>query len=127
MTTATATYFRTQVESATPLQRVVMLYDGALHFLERSASCMRGHDYENATIYNIRAQNIVMELQGSLNMQEGGDLSVRLHALYAYFLKRMISANTSRSPEQLDEVSRSIGEIRESWAALEAGNNTEGK
>lgn len=126
MSTATATYFRTQVESATPLQRVVMLYDGALTFLGRAAASMRERDYENATIYNIRAQNIVMELQSSLNMGDGGELSAKLHALYSYFLRRMISANTARDPEQLDGVARSLGEMRGSWAALEAGTNTEG-
>jgi flagellar protein FliS len=129
MTTATATdtYFRAQVESASPLQRVVMLYDGAITFLEDAARQMELRDYEAAPLLNIRAQNIIMELQGVLNMEEGGELSRRLHSLYAYFLRRMIAANIRRDPAMLLEVADRMKEMRESWNTLAAGdNNTEG-
>jgi flagellar secretion chaperone FliS len=123
MTTATATdtYFRNQVESATPLQRVVMLYDGAISLLEESARSMRARDYESAPLLNIRAQNVIMELQGSLNMKAGGELSSKLHALYAYFLRQLIAANSKRDPEMLSGVSAHLREIRESWAELASG------
>ncbi len=131
MTTATATatdtYFRAQVESASPLQRVVMLYDGAVSFLEDAARQMDLRDYEAAPLLNIRAQNIIMELQGVLNIKEGGDVATRLHALYAYFLRRLIAANSKRDSAALLEVAERMKEMRGSWAALAAGeNNTEG-
>jgi len=129
MTTATATdtYFRAQVESASPLQRVVMLYDGAINFLEDAARQMEMRDYEAAPLLNIRAQNIIMELQGVLNMNEGGELAARLHSLYAYFLRRLIAANSRRDPAMLLEVADRMKEMRESWNTLAAGdNNTEG-
>ena len=121
MSNATAAYLMNRIESATPAQRVVMLYDGAVNFAEKVAGCMREKDYENATIYNIRAQNIIMELQGSLNMQEGGDLSPRLHGLYSYFLRRLINANSARSPEAVESVIASLRELREAWETIEAG------
>ena len=131
MTTATAmatdTYFRAQVESASPLQRVVMLYDGAVSFLEDAARQMDLRDYEGAPLLNIRAQNIIMELQGVLNMREGGELAQRLHTLYAYFLRRLITANTKRDAGMLLEVAERMKEMRESWATLADGSNeTEG-
>ena len=125
MTTATATdtYFRAQVESASPLERVVMLYDGAITFLEDAARQMNNGDYKEAPLLNIRAQNIVMELQGVLNMNEGGELSARLHSLYAYFLRRMIAANSRRDPAMLLEVAERMREMRGSWAALADGES----
>ena len=127
MTTATAatdTYFRAQVESATPLQRVVMLYDGAIYFLEDAARQMQNRDYEAAPLLNIRAQNIIMELQGVLNMQEGGELSAHLHKLYSYFLRRLITANSKRDSGILLEVSERMKEMREAWNTLANGENT---
>lgn len=129
MTTATATdtYFRMQVGSASPLQRVVLLYDGAISFLEDAARQMTLHDYEGAPLLNIRAQNIIMELQGVLNMKEGRDVAARLHAIYAYFLRRLIAANSKRDPGMLMEVAEHMREMRGSWAALAAReNNMEG-
>lgn len=120
MNNATATYLKDRIESASPAQRVVMLYDGAIRFGDKAAACMREKDYENATIYNIRAQNVIMELQGSLNMREGGDLSARLHGLYSYFLRRLMSANSSRSAETIDSVLGSLRDLRESWEAIES-------
>ncbi len=127
MTTATATdtYFKNQVESATPLQRVVMLYDGAISFLEDAEQQMRAHDYEAAPLLNIRAQNIIMELQGVLNMKEGGELSAKLHSIYAYFLRRLITANSKRDPGILGEVVEQLKEMRGSWAELAARQNPE--
>ena len=128
MTTATATdtYFRNQVESATPLQRVVLLYDGAISFLENSAEKMRARDYESAPLLNIRAQNIIMELQGSLNLQAGGELAARMHALYAFFLRRLITANSKRDAGMLKEVAGQLRELRGSWAELAERDDTEG-
>jgi flagellar protein FliS len=127
MSTATATYFRNRIESATPAQRVVMLYDGAVTFAENAARCMAERDYENATVYNIRAQSVIMELQNSLNLQEGGDLAARLYGLYSYFLKRLMKANLARNPEMINVVMCNLKELREAWEQIEAGVGAEVK
>jgi flagellin-specific chaperone FliS len=60
-------------------------------------------------------------------MKEGGDIAARLHTIYAYFLRRLIAANSKRDPAMLLEVAERMKEMRESWAILAAGeNNTEG-
>lgn len=122
MPTATETYFKSQVESATPLQRVVMLYDGAVSFLEDAERSMAARDYEAAPLLNIRAQNILMELQGSLDLSQG-ELPAKLHALYSYFLRRLVAANSRRDPALIREVIKGLVELRDSWNALATGEN----
>ncbi len=117
ITAQTKTYLKNEIESATPLKRVVMLYDGAVSFLTEAREKMEYKKYTEATIANIRAQNIIAELKNSLNM-EYGELPARLDRLYSYFIKKMISANIERDPKALEEVIKSLKEVRSSWSQL---------
>jgi len=115
--TAINTYIKNEIETSTPLQRVVMLYDGVICFLEEAKDMMINKKYTEATISNIRAQNIITELKNSLNM-EYGELPERLNRLYSYFLKRLISANIERNPQIIDEVLKSFKDIKDTWDKL---------
>ncbi len=110
-------YLKSEIETASPLKRVVMLYDGAIYFIEDAKEKMSAKKYTDATISNIRAQNIISELKSSLNM-DYGDLPERLNALYSYFLKKLISANMERKIEFLEEVLKHLAELRNSWNEL---------
>lgn len=110
-------YLKNEIEAASPLKRVVMLYDGAIYFLEDVKEKMNLKKYTEATISNIRAQNIISELKSSLNM-EYGELPQRLNGLYSYFIKKLISGNMERKTEHIEEVLKHIKELRESWNTL---------
>ena len=62
--------------------------------------------------------NILGGLQGSLDMERGGDVANNLSNLYDYMMRRLVEANTVNDPAVLDEVSRLMGEIREAWIAI---------
>lgn len=117
----TQTYLKTQIENATPLERVIMAYDGAISFLESAKELMETKRFTDATIANIRAQNIITELKMSLNM-ECGEISQRLANLYSYFLKRLISANLERNPSHIDEVIKHLRELRQAWEEISKQN-----
>lgn len=121
-TKLTQTYLKNQIENASPLERVVMAYDGAISFLESAKELMEIKKFTDATIANIRAQNIITELKMSLNM-EAGELSQRLANLYSYFLKKLISANLERNSSHIDEVIRHLKELREAWQEISKQNN----
>ena len=72
-------YRKVATQTATPGQLVLMLYDGALRFLEQART---GFDFKdpvqfNQTINNniLRAQAIIHEMNASLIMQAGGEVA----------------------------------------------------
>jgi flagellar protein FliS len=118
-------YKQVATQTAPPGQLVLMLYEGTIRFLERSLTGFEMEDSveRNSAISNnlLRAQDILRELDGSLNMEAGGELSQTLRALYQYFDRRLTESNLHKTDEGIKEVIRRVGELREAWAAMLQG------
>ncbi|MCX7905454.1 MAG: flagellar export chaperone FliS [Elusimicrobiales bacterium] len=110
-------YLKNQIETATPLERVVLAYEGAITFLNLAKNLMEAKKFTDATIANIRAQNIITELKMSLNM-EAGEISHRLSNLYSYFIKKLISANLERNVNHIEEVLKHMMDLKKSWEEI---------
>jgi flagellar protein FliS len=115
-----AAYRKTAVETASPLDLILMLYDGALRFLERGRAAMERRDLSEQNESLTRAQAILTELAVCLNMEQGGEVAANLLGLYGYMSNRLVEANVSDDPKAVQEVARLLGELRESWATLAA-------
>jgi flagellar protein FliS len=115
-------YRQVAAQTATPGQLVLMLYDGALRFLERARQAF-GHDDPlefNLTINNnlLRAQAIINELNLALNMEVGGEFSMTLRRLYNYMDRRLQESNQYKQEEGIVEVIRRLTILREAWAEM---------
>ncbi len=114
-------YRRNAVLGASPIKLVVMLYDGALRFMEATKRAMADHDLYKQNEQMLRAQNIVVELMSTLDMDKGGEISSNLLSLYTYVLEQLIEANVNDSPEHIDRASKVMSELRDGWVQLERG------
>lgn len=118
MTTGTngyQAYRRTQIETAPPEQLILMLYDGAIRFARNGRRALEDGDRQKAHAALTRAQDVISELIGSLDMEAGGELAANLYRLYRYIYQRLVQANVQKSVEPIDEVVRLVGELREGW------------
>ena len=102
--------------TASPARLVVMLYDGAIRFLRQSAAAMRDGDRELARNRMRRAEAIIDELNGSLDLSHG-ELPERLQSIYLFCKRHLIDANLHADPTAIDTVARLLAELRESWDA----------
>lgn len=112
-------YQKNAVNGASPLQLVIMLYDGALRFFETSKAMMLQKDIDKQNHYFKKAQAIVMELMSCLDMDKGGDVSTNLLSLYNYILQQSVEANLTDDPVKVDECIRILSELRGSWVEIE--------
>jgi flagellar secretion chaperone FliS len=115
-------YRKVATQTATPGQLVLMLYDGALRFLEQAKT---GFDYQdpvqfNQTINNniVRAQAIIHEMNASLNMQAGGEVASNFRRLYNYFYRRLTEANRKKQMAPIEETISRLRVMRDSWAKM---------
>lgn len=115
-----SSYRQTQVQSRTPLELVVMLYDGTLKFLNVAREAIERRDLVARRDAVSRALAIISELQSTLNMAEGGEIAVRLDALYAFANERILLAVQQNSVVPLDEAIRVIETLRDSWVTIAA-------
>lgn len=113
-----SSYRQTQVQSRTPLELVVMLYDGALKFLNVAREAIERHDLVARRDAVSRALAIISELQSTLNMTDGGEIAQRLDALYGFANERILLAVQQNSTAPLDEAIRVLETLRDSWVAI---------
>jgi flagellar protein FliS len=124
--TSWKSYRQIATQTAPPGQLVLMLFDGALHSLERA---LAGFDYsdpreKNQTVHNNlqRAVNIIRQLNNSLNIEAGGKLAETLRNLYHYFDRRIVESNFRKQREGVDEVLVHLKKLRDAWAAMLAND-----
>lgn len=116
-------YRESAVMTASPVQLVVMLYDGANRFLQRATILHdQGQKIEAGTAIG-RAQAIVEELLATLDVERGGDIAPRLQGIYVFCLSQMSDAHLKQDPAPLREVMRLLSELRDSWQQLAAQQN----
>lgn len=116
-------YQKGAIGGASPLQLVVMMYDGALRFMEQGKHAMKLRDLEKQNYYLLKAQKIVMELTACLDMEQGGEIAQNLLALYGYVVNELMDANIKDRSEGIDRSIRVISDLRESWVQLESAAN----
>lgn len=112
-------YRKTAVQTASPLQLVIMLYDGALKFLDKGKCAMReGNRFEQNQNLQ-KAQRIVTELTACLDMAKGGEVAKNLFSLYTFIGDQLIEANLTDSEDGIEHSIRVLSELRSSWVELE--------
>lgn len=124
MARAAQTYYQTHVQSQSPLELVVMLYDGAIRFMRAAADAMDRRDLVAKGEAMSRALRIVSELQNTLNMREGGAIALSLDDLYTYITGRLVEANVAADPAPVRESIRLMSQLREAWAQIASPNGS---
>lgn len=107
-------YQQNQVNTASPGELTLMLYKGALRFINASITAVEKKNIEDASNFNLRAQDIIRELMVTLNFDYA--LSKQLVSLYDYMLRRLIEANVKKDTEILIEVRGFCEELATTWA-----------
>src|SRR5688572_6009930 len=115
-------YQQTQVQSRSPLELVVLLYDGAIRFMTEAREAMGRRDLVAKRDAISRSMAIIGELHATLNMNEGGQIAVSLDALYSYVNARLLDANMKGDVGAIDESIKLIGQLREAWAHIAASS-----
>lgn len=108
---ARARYLRDRVMTATPAQRIVMMYDRLSLDLTQAATA---EDPAAAGTHLGHAMTIVAELQGSLD-STGGPAAQNLSSLYAYLLRELVAIRGG-DLSKLPPVSEIVSNLRATWA-----------
>jgi flagellar protein FliS len=115
---AAQAYRRVESESRSPLELVVMLYDGALRFLsEASGAAARGDLRARAHAVS-RTLAIIAELQNTLDLDKGGAVADQLDDLYTYITSRLLDVALKQDVTAIDEAHRLLTPVRDAWSQI---------
>lgn len=112
-------YKKVDVSTASQNRLVVMLYDGAIKFLETAVLAMdKKHGTEEVHNNILKAQEIIYELLASLNY-EAGEIAERLASIYTYMNQKLTEGNISKTKPPLLEVIKYLKELKTAWEGVE--------
>ncbi|MBR3206199.1 MAG: flagellar export chaperone FliS [Bacillus sp. (in: Bacteria)] len=108
-----AAYQKNSIETATPAELTLMLYEGCLKFIRLAKHGIQKEDAEMRTLNLKKAQNIIQELNVTLNRTY--DVSKSMASMYDYIYRRLIEANLQNDEEILNEVEQYVTDFRDAW------------
>lgn len=111
-------YKATQVNTADQGKLILMMYDGAIKFVEIAKSKLKENDIAGKGVYISKAEAVISELMASLNMEQGGEIATSLEQLYAFMNSQLRIANVNKDIKPLDIVLKILGELREAWMKI---------
>lgn len=106
-------YRQNAVNTATPGELTLMLYDGCLKFIRLAKEAINNNDIQAKNTNIQKAQNIITELMVTLDMKY--EISKQMMPLYDFVRRKLIEANVKNSLQSLEEAETIVREFRDTW------------
>lgn len=104
---------KNKIFTATKEELTLMLYEGALKFCNQAIIAIENKKINDANNKIVKAQNVIRELQITLNKEY--EIAIEFDRMYNYIYTRLIDANIKKDINILNEVSYIIREFRDTW------------
>ena len=114
-------YKEVGVKTASQGKLIVMLYEGAVKHLDEAISLIDENGKIDASRIESygnhlqKVQDIITELQCSLDMEKGKDIAKNLMSLYIFFNKELMQANINHDKKILSDIRKMLSDLKDSW------------
>jgi len=108
-------YLENMVKTASPAKIVQLLYEKAIEHLNESEKLLEEGNYVQFSERVGKAQDIITELNLSLDMEKGGEIAKNLRVLYTYMYRELVEAVLKKDKAKLLEVRGMLSDLLETW------------
>ena len=105
-------YQTNNITTATPEKLMIMLFDGAIQFLQKAKTAIDEKNFQERATNIDGARKIIRELMRTIDLENGNDVSKQLFRLYNKMAMKLIKANVSKNVGLIDEVVEDLSNIR---------------
>lgn len=109
-------YQNNSIMTASPGELTLMLYNGAIKFVNQGIEAIEKKDINKAHEYIMRAQDIIEELQVTLDMEY--EIAQQIEPLYVFIKELLVQGNIHKDITKLQEANELIREFRDMWQDL---------
>ncbi|QEK11329.1 flagellar export chaperone FliS [Crassaminicella thermophila] len=106
-------YKQNNIMTAPPQELTLMLYNGAVKFVNQAILFIEQKNIQKSHEAIIRANDIITELNATLDMKY--EVSKGLRAIYDFISEKLVDANIKKDKGILEEVLPLITELRDTW------------
>ena len=109
----TLAYKNNSIQTASPAELTLMLYDGAIKFCNIALAGLEQNDIQKANTNIIKAEKIINEFRATLDFKY--PVAKDFDMVYDYIYRRLVDANIHKDSEILEEALGYIREMRDTW------------
>jgi flagellar protein FliS len=120
VTRALRGYRTTQAQTSSPLELVVLLYDGALRFLADAERALAARDLSARATAVSKTLAIVNELRNTLDLAKGGDVAAELDRLYDFVQDCLLRVTRDHDATALADAQRVLASLADAWRTIAA-------
>lgn len=102
-------------------RQVVMLYDGAIRFVQQAMEAIEKRDYETRYHKLMRVSDIITGLQACLDFESGGAVAKMLYDFYAALDLRIFAIHRTNDLEACKQVIADLKKMRDAWDRIDRG------
>ena len=119
-----ANYQKVQATTATPGQRVILVYKGISSNIKQAINHILASKDDPSKLVEannaiLLAQQLIQELQMALDKENGGEIAKNLEELYIFWYDHLADGNIKKDTKMLRDVLNMVKEMTESWVAAE--------
>lgn len=122
---ALSAYGKIAGAEANPLTQIVMLYDGAIKFLHKTANDIESGDIEAKAEHSNRALDIINYLQSILDYERGGDAAPVLDHLYRSITVLVLKASANLDAAMMRQAAELLMPVRDAWETNAKSNTAQ--
>lgn len=115
---ATHTYREINVRSASQVELVIMMYDMIIEDVHHATNAIAGGNIEARTDAVKHAMSVLEQLQGTLNMNLGGEAARNLDAFYSIARAKLLEAHIKCSAELMRAQAELFADLRAAWKQI---------
>lgn len=108
-------YKQSVTVTATPIDLIIMLYEGAIDSIDKSVTAINNKDIHTKIRYIDKSIKIIEELLYSLNLEIGGEIAINLQDLYLHMMLELTIANGLNDASKARHVESLLKELLEGW------------
>lgn len=110
---AAMAYKNNSIQTASPAELTLMLYEGAIKFSNIAIMAIENGDIQKAHDNIIKTENIIMEFRSTLDHKY--PVWEDFERVYDYIYRRLVEANIKKDKDILEEALGYIREMRDTW------------
>ncbi|MCR5608978.1 MAG: flagellar export chaperone FliS [Lachnospiraceae bacterium] len=111
--TAANVYKNNSINTASPAELTLMLYNGAIKFCNIALAAIEEKDFTKANVNMQKAQKIIEELRVTLDFKY--EVAKDFDRVYDYIFRRLVEGNIKKDPEIIEDTLRHIRDMRDTW------------
>jgi flagellar secretion chaperone FliS len=114
-------YRRAEIKDASAVRLVIIMYDMLVADLQRAIEAVHAGDVEKRSAEIKHAFLVLQQLEGSLEMEKGGEAAKNLSFFYSVMRSKILEAHIKISVPMLQKQIEHILDVRSAWEQVDPG------